>query len=324
MTTAPTRTWTCSWNNVPSQATLDAQAKAVLYAWKENYKSAGWTCEGSSSRAAAGMDGTDRWASAANLVWAAAGAAHSWIVLKSPTNYPSSGKNVYVLLACSTGASSQHLINAGHASAPYTGGSTTADPTAPTNSRAYANKQILQATLANSKWHTLRNTVGDVLNFASVDNSGVALHANGCLQSAPTAESGDTFPVIAIMAYTSTGALTAALMQNTGHHAIFWTDGTVISVNVSGVAIPQMPTAPALNYFGLSGSNISNAYPRFPAFLHSGQSNKTAFRGTLVDVAMGPGGSTVPTGVTDPYSGTPVYALVGEFWVPCGGTVPQF
>src|SRR5512136_2332318 len=46
------------------------------------FGAAPWTVQGSSNSVAAAMDGVDRWAADANLVWANAGVAHSWIVLR--------------------------------------------------------------------------------------------------------------------------------------------------------------------------------------------------------------------------------------------------
>jgi len=54
---------------------------------------AGWTvtqsCDGTTA------DATDRWNAVSDINYAAAPAAHSWIVLRSPLDYPSAGNYIY-------------------------------------------------------------------------------------------------------------------------------------------------------------------------------------------------------------------------------------
>jgi len=327
------RNWTSgngniSINNVPSQATLDAQAKEVLLAFKNNYKSAGWTVEGSSDAATAGMDASDRWGTdVSKVIWAAGGVAHSWIVLKSPTDWPAAGKNIWLMIGCSTGASNQHLINTNWASAAFTGGTTTTtDPVAPTNNRAYSNKQFLRTGPANSKYHMMRTNTGDVLNFVSVDGAGIVQHASGALQSG-NAESGDNYPFLGIMAWldTSNGGFSTTNMYSSSHMVMFWhSDGSVLSGSVAGVVTLAIASSQTLTYFTSTGSNISGKYPQVPAILASVSTTKVAYRGNLVDVYLAPSGTGVAQGTVEPASGNSTTAIFGEFWVPNNNTVPSF
>ena len=85
-----------------------------------------WTVAGSSNGVAAGMDGVDRWGATftpANLVRAAEGTAHSWIVLQSPAAF-----GMWMLL--NYNATSEGGAGITLAPAAYTGGSVTAKPTA--------------------------------------------------------------------------------------------------------------------------------------------------------------------------------------------------
>jgi len=100
-----------------------------------------WTCEGSSDSSTAGMDGSDRWTSTftpSKLVRNTEGSAHSWIVLKSPNAMGP----VYLLLNYNGG--SEGLINITFSSSAYTGGSTTAKPTA-TNETPYGTATVATA-----------------------------------------------------------------------------------------------------------------------------------------------------------------------------------
>lgn len=85
-----------------------------------------WTVEGSSDGSTAGMDGVDRWTNTFNaslLVQAASGAAHSWIVLKSPNGLGPLYMCIDLNSATTTTAGVVFSLNA------FTGGSTTNRPT---------------------------------------------------------------------------------------------------------------------------------------------------------------------------------------------------
>lgn len=130
-------TWRANINQtIAASGTLLTTNRRVVRAIKDSLiSSAGynvapaslWTVRGSSDGSTAGLDSTDRWTSDGALVWANAGAAHSWIVLRQtgiatnfemclslePASAPGSGMTIAV-----------------SPSAGFTGGSTTARPTA--------------------------------------------------------------------------------------------------------------------------------------------------------------------------------------------------
>lgn len=325
------RNWTCSWNNVPSQATLLDQAREVLLAFKNAYKGAGWTVEGSSDGTTAGMDATDRWSTVTDLTWDTAGNAHSWIVIRSPVNYPSTGKGIWLMLSCSpTVATQYHNVRITPASAAFTGGSTTADPTAPAN--AYTGLgtsgvvQFLNSSLTNSKYHYIYNTVGDVLCLVSQQASGYCATAWASLQSIG-AEAADPYPWFGYFGYlvSGVGAFDALGVYTTTRHIMFWADDTVLTgANTCGFLRYLDGTAEALIYFDALGSDISGQYPALPAIIFSRVTSKVALRGTLVDITQAPQHSGIVQGTVEPATGTPTTAIVGDFWVPCGGVVPDF
>lgn len=324
------RTWTATLNSVPSQGTQLAQARAVLRAWKDGIKAAGWTCDGSSSSTAAGMDGTDRWAADSNLVWNGAGSAHSWIVLKSPTNYPSTGKNIWLLIALSAGSGASNAttrtayIRLVWASAAFTGGSTTADPTLPTNYREIASQQFIKGdgtTFTAGKYHVIRNTLGDFLMLFSNDSSGYFCSYLCSFQSTG-AEVGDTYPWIGSSNFNNAapGAFFRTALEG-NNSAAFWIDDTPIVGAYYAANLISNGASPYESFL-VGGSNITGTYPAVPVFLVSLDGSKVAFRGTLVDIAGAPSGTGIAQGTVQPASGTSLQMICGQFWVPNGNTVP--
>jgi hypothetical protein len=103
-----------------------------------------WTVRGSSNGVTAGMDATDRWAADSDVVWNSATSAHSWIVLRQS----GLGTNIDLLISCSTqnqGNNPLYLtVLVAVDGVGFTGGSTTADPTATTTL-----KTMLQPTFAS-------------------------------------------------------------------------------------------------------------------------------------------------------------------------------
>lgn len=81
------KTWTFPAVNqvVASSGTALKDHRQLLRLIKDALKLgvSGWTMAGSSNALVGAMDGIDRWAADANLVWDAAGNKHSWVVLTS-------------------------------------------------------------------------------------------------------------------------------------------------------------------------------------------------------------------------------------------------
>ena len=71
----------------------------------------------------------NHWDSASDLVWAAEGVAHSWIVLRNP-NFFGTSNPLYMLINCNPSGTQNATIMMSFSRAGYTGGSITARPTA--------------------------------------------------------------------------------------------------------------------------------------------------------------------------------------------------
>lgn len=320
------RSWTVSLNNVPaSQATLDAQAKSIIRALKDCIKLAGYTVEYSCDAVTAGTagDGVDRWSADANLTWNAPDGTnavkHSWFVLKRANGQLPNSKFTYILIDLSTGASSQQQIAVQVSSSAFSGGSTGVAPTATTaNRQSFATKQFVRATVANSKFHFLYNTVGDWVFYTSVDGTGRIIFAAGSLISA-NYETGTNYPCIDFWAFadSATGALTIANLQSATHCVMFNPDGTAQTSGVFGPCNPSCGSN-VMSIFTNTGSTISGKMPMVPVPI--GQFSTTiAFKGVLVDVWFAPTGSGVNLGTEEPDTGTTTTCIVCDFWVPNGG-----
>lgn len=127
------KTWQYSLRNaVVAQGTLLATGQRLLRLIKNSMKGFGtlpWVVQYSCDSVTAGAAGdlVDRWAADANLVWANPGSAHSWIVLRQT----GIATNFEVCIATNSASSSPSAITiAVSPSAGFTGGSTTARPTA--------------------------------------------------------------------------------------------------------------------------------------------------------------------------------------------------
>jgi hypothetical protein len=92
---------------------------------------ANWTVVGSSDSVTAAMDATDRWVTNANLVWATtAGTVFSWIVLQQTGIQASFQMLISLEILAAADTNREDVYMGVSFSAGFTGGSTTARPTA--------------------------------------------------------------------------------------------------------------------------------------------------------------------------------------------------
>ncbi len=330
MTLPINNTWAgAGMNQVPaSQATVTAQSQGMVLAMVTNYLAAGWTCLGSSDGATTGaLDAVNRWSAYTNLVWAAAGTNHSWIVLQSPAGYPTASHLLQLLIACSPSTGTNvHMINMSVTTNGYTGGSLTADPTAVTglDTKSYVNLQLSpSATVVSaSRYHAVYDNVGNTFFSISVNGSGYP--AFNCWTNKTSGfESGYLYPVIHFAAYNGagTGSNTLGFMVRTSGLAA-WTNAGVIDTGTTGMTVPYNATN-GLNLMGSftsTGSGFSGQWPGFPAAVFS---SNALFFGTLTDMYLAPNHSSITQGAEEP-SGTTQMAIFGDLWIPDLGVAPLF
>lgn len=316
-----TRDWTATvLNNVPSQATLAAQGAAVLFARKTQLVAQGFVCQGSSNSSAAAMDATDRWITAANIVYSAAGARSWWVGRIQVTT----GNFIYVLLAASVAAGSENLASITWSSAAFTGSSTTADPTTTASRfRTFASKQMLRTPVANSKFHLIRSTSGDGLFLVSADGSGRFIFGSMAVflaNAIPTLN----FPFFVIESYSDvgSGAFTLTNLQGTTNTVAWNNDGTVTTgqTGVAGLFIAS--GVDAMLQITNSGSGVDGSFPDVAAVVWGGSAGSASVGaiGTLPDIALAPSATSVTQGTEEPPAPAASTTMIAAaFWVPNDG-----
>jgi hypothetical protein len=148
------KTWQFSVNNTvaPQGSALATARLTIRTAIKDVLKGFGlnpWTVTGSSDSVSSGLDASDRWDSDTDLVWANAGTAHSWIVLRQTgiaTNFE--------LCIDLTGASANgtSMVCVVSPSSGFTGGTTLNRPTA-------TDEQVLSSTSWGGNGTDIHTTV---------------------------------------------------------------------------------------------------------------------------------------------------------------------
>lgn len=171
--------------------------------------SGNWTVVSSSDSVTA--DGTDRWAAATNLIWAAAGVAHSWIVLKQT----GIGANFQILIDLVNATPSNAYI-AVSPSAGFTGGTIQNAPTATDEVRLLSTSTWggINAATA-STLHVLRSTTG-ACNRVLICRGGFNV-GYWCIDALASAEpAGWTVPFMAMVSGNAASAASQSVYATIG------------------------------------------------------------------------------------------------------------
>ncbi len=314
-------TWQQDHNRVPSQTSVLDQSRYVQWWLKAFLKGelggatqGLWTCEGSSDSTAAGMDGNDRWGSTYNgakIVRANGAVAHSWLTLKSPVGLGP----WYMCIDFNT--VNDYDIDLFFSKSPFTGGSTTARPTA-TNEWGYTDLTIVQTTgPVNAHMFSRLSTTGEfwivvgrdgaldygtVLAFFTLDRNHPADVHNGwsCAgfsnstqllrAGAGSVGSGNTF---------IKGRNFDASVAVAGYFILPCINASAASV------MTDIPTTDATD----------GAYNDFPCYLAVSTASHKSIRGRVRDVLWAP--FSAPQNTVEPASGPPYQSQVcGNLWLP--------
>lgn len=151
------KTWQHNINQlVTAQGTELDTGEKVMFTIKNsllNFALSPWTCSGSSNSSVAALDGVDRIITTANIVGSAG--AHSWIVLRQTgiaTNYE-------ICIDWSSNSSNGITLIVSP-SAGFTGGTTTARPTATDESIVINQTFFFSGTDSNHQVHVMQSTDG--------------------------------------------------------------------------------------------------------------------------------------------------------------------
>ena len=314
------RTWTNSQNNVPAdETTLENQGANILLALKDTFVSAGWTVTQSSNGLTTAA--SDLWSVYTDVVYGNGAADHSWIVLESPVDYPSTGTQVY--FAIDRNAAQNYNCNFYLSTADWTGGTITDIGANPGNRNTWLTSGgFINSGLASLTYHLSYNTTGDVIFYVS--QVGVGRVAWGVMiNKLAGADASDNYPLYAYihtlnptwsqsgLYYNAFGMTNMTGANSKGH----WIDGAVLSTQPAYSLNDNFIVY--ANGGDASGSDINGRFSACPIFVVSTASGKKSFRGRIVDIWMANTGTAyVPNGTVEPSVGSIVLACITSVWLP--------
>jgi hypothetical protein len=158
---ATVKTWFNDINNEFSSAYFADQYQEAIFAILQTFLSAGWTVTLSCDSVS--VDASNLILTRANIIWGNGAQVRSWFVVQSPAGWCSTP--IYALIGAfnSNASSSPTVISVQAATSAYTGGSTTAFPTAPTGAQTSTPNTILSyAEPALGAWSAWWTADGDV------------------------------------------------------------------------------------------------------------------------------------------------------------------
>jgi len=323
------KTWQFQVNNqVPAQGSSLATSRAMMRAIKNSLIGTGaWTnsangaiavtnpmtVAGSANGAGGfGMDGVDRWAADANLVWAASGSPHSWFVF----NHPSGAQILFDLNSATDTVMRMGISPSG----AYAGGSNTDRPTA-------ADENIFSPAIswgcagnATHRWHVLKSSDG--LIFRVVINTGGATRGFWQMETVNN-RIGAFWPEPTVITLDGSNASTVA---TTGD--LMSTASTVLpkgrddTANISLVWTCEGVNSQALNLLETTPIDKTGENPMFPAGLYSITAGHIGPIASLIDAWWGL--ANFADGTTYPALGTlDQFVQFSDVIMPWNQTVPQ-
>lgn len=276
-----------------------------------------WTVEGSSNSTTAAMDGVDRWGASftpANIVRAPSGSPHSWIVLRNTT--------LGVWFCIDYASSSDTTCVFTYSRSAFTGGSTTAKPTA-TNETSIGSSSI--GTAVTFKSDTTITTHRFLISVNSTGEFHIATNRNGSgifdfYMTCGTFRNqrvGDTWPN-----YFTLHASASSRGAGTGTSP-FGSTNCGIRTRDSAT---RVSTGGILNDFGF-GSSYHSAFTNLdaldgrwlciPMYAMDNQTvSNSGFRGNVQDMYRLVGNPVV--GGKYPFTGPQTMVVVGDLLIPCG------
>lgn len=184
---------------------------------------------------------------AGKWVRAPAGVAHSWYVLKSPTTM----LDQPWFLLVDWGTASDQTVNLAISKNAFTGGTTTARPTA-TNESIFTAQTFAEATAAAGKCHFASDANGSFWFAASRNGTGMAQFALSVQELVDARSSGDVARVIALAHQATSGVGAPELSTGTptwrghisdGTTAINSSTGRFLACTIGGVSWSGQITA---------------------------------------------------------------------------------
>lgn len=286
------RTWAQSLNNAQTPATALEETQRELWSLKAmilgqyggltlGLWSTYYSCN--SLTAGAPNDGVDRWGStftAVNIVRGIAGAAHSWYVLKSPVM---GGQTFYLLI--SFDGSSDTAASLFMSRAPFTGGTTTANPTSTDSWTVVSNAAWNGASTAVHRFNLILTSTGDFVWFVIKDGTHVAelcvmaISPTGC-------DPNDGYPIMSLFKFNgSSGVNTSGGFDNQGITGAGTATRNFFGATATAVAwcMQRAVSGSGLLYDSLTGSQLDQP---IWILVFTTSPNVWHHRGRLPDMAM--------------------------------------
>lgn len=315
------KTWQFSVNQaVPAAGSVELTAAALWLVVKNSLKGFGtlpWSVRGSSDSVAAAMDTTDRWIAAGNLVWANPGAPHSWIVLRQT----GVATNFEICIAADA-AGYGNVTIAVSAGAGFTGGGTTARPTATDEFVLLSSGALGWSNLdADHVVHAMQSTDGQCTRVA-VWRASTNLCTFLLFDKPANPTTGWTKPSVSIATgitagygntYVALSSLASTIAQG------YNTTPMVLALTGEG-AVSAGSILPTVVGLGDATNDFDNTWPLFPIGLASITANHKGRHGSLFDLWWRPTG--VGQADTFPNDVSRQFIAMGDLVLPWNGSVP--
>lgn len=286
-----------------------------------------WTVESSCDSSTANLVGTDLWTStynAAKIVRAAAGTAHSWIVLKSPVALGP----YYMCIDYASAADTTFTLT--FSKAAFSTGGTTLNR--PTSTGEWGNTALVlgDATTGTTYRACCTRDANGGFYLYTARNAAGFFNSFFCMAPMTETRTGEAHNILA-GTFMTIG--TRGVLQGTAAAVTNWVTATggfssrspsnnfsPDSNASSGLMVP--PTSNTAYWNSVVSNQADSLTDAFPAYYYfSGNSvGVTAVRGKLPDVfAIN---SQRSVGNTEPSTGDPEQVVIGNFLIPCGGVTP--
>jgi hypothetical protein len=315
------KTWQYNVNQaMPATGVALTEARTMLKAIVTSMLGFGtlpWTCRYSCSSTVAGAagDGVNRWSAITDLVWANAGSAHSWIVLRQT----GVGTTFEILISLENAQASGAVVTIYMSpSAAFTGGTTTARPTATDEVSIAAN--IGWGTVSGSasyRLHCMQSTDGQS-TIIIIQTSNVTT-AFWMFAKPKTPVTGWSNPCVGLMHAVPNTSASAASVAGLFTGATFCAARGVSSMalylsgEAFGGSAPQLATAQLV-----SANDLSSEYPLMPVGLVSITASNRGRHGVVFDLWWGLASNG--EGDTYPNDATRTFAQIGDLVVKWDGS----
>jgi len=329
-----TRTWTVSQNNSPSdQTSTSAQTKEILLDMKNKMVAAGWTVTQSSDSSS--TDTSDLWLNTTKIVNSTS--AHSWVILRSPANYPSTGNYIYFAIDYDS-SNDYQVAFAARGDADWSSLTTSSGPSDSANSTNYSSIIVWSTTrgyirpssVRDCKYHSYASNIGDFIYQVSDNDDGLC-RFQLVINKLSNSQTGDSYPVVfflrgtsnASLGFSSQGSYYTNMQSTTYTQMLHYSTGLGgNSNNGAGFGFPG--DSNFWNSTVATGDDIDGFVPAVPMLVAGNDTNTQAIRGVATDIYMCNFNSeVVPVGTVTPATGDIVFGNTGQLMVPCD-VAPNF